>query len=366
MKKIITVFILMLTMFLSSCTKEDNNKVREKTLYDYMNSYLTVKIKTSSQNDFDDYMKEIENIYKHIHRISDYTRSYDDENIPNNLFTINQAMLTTSKTEVEFEIDEVLYDMLIKADSFKELTNGNFNAGMGYHIDLWKIFIDRLKNDNLTEVQKDQLLEETLIDAQTKEIFDTPYVLSTKNKKFYVTVYKNVLLDFGALAKGYATQKIVDYVKSKGLTTYSIDGGSSAISYALNWHEKREYFNIGLRDPFSRYEQYGLISKVKNLNIASSGSYEEYNYVEYKGQRYHHIISAKTKKPANYYYSITLVGENADELDAFSTAFFTMSEEEIIALISEKNLKIDHVLYKMNNEVVNHINNFEIEFKIID
>ncbi len=57
-----------------------------------------------------------------------------------------------------------------------------------------------------------------------------------------------------------------------------------------------EPWRIGIQDPFSVTGNYIGVLNVKNKSIVTSGDYER--YFMYKGERYHHIIDAKTGYPS--------------------------------------------------------------------
>lgn len=368
-KKLFTLIIILLTCVLVlGCNNEneDENKLYEKTFFDYMHSYLTVKLKTSSQKAFDDHMENIEEIYKEIHIISDYQNKPDDSsNIINNLKTINDKMKDSNNEFETFEINKEFYNMLELANEYRIQTNGHFNVGIGYHIELWKSLMDDLRSDEYNDLQKDNLVRITKEKALNTQILDESYILEKSDNKYYVKVFNNVLLDFGAFAKGYGTQKIVDYMIENEITHYSVDGGSSALSYGLNTHKDRDFFNIGLKDPQNTLANYATIFNIKNLSVATSGSYESFNYIMYNDERIHHIISAKTGFPVNNYLTVTMLGTNASALDPYTTAIFGMSEEEIKDFILRNELNVNYVLYKMDNTVVESFKHFDLEFNLV-
>ena len=206
------------------------------------------------------------------------------------------------------------------------------------------------------------MLEITFATLENMDVLEESYELKQVDDQYFVTVKKGVLLDFGAFAKGYGTQKVYDYIRSVGIEKFYINGGSSAISYGLNDREDRNYFNIGLKHPIESASIMPKYTNSKNIHIATSGNYEESNYVIYKGVRYHHIISPITKKPTENYYTVTMIGEDASVLDPYSTAIFSMSVTEINEFIQRNDLKINYVLYQTDGNVVSDFNHFGAKF----
>lgn len=65
--------------------------------------------------------------------------------------------------------------------------------------------------------------------------------------------------------------------------------------------------------------------------LSTSGNYQRYYTVN--GERYHHIIDVKTKKPARGYLSVSVLADDTALADALSTTLFCMSVSEGMALL---------------------------------
>jgi thiamine biosynthesis lipoprotein len=159
--------------------------------------------------------------------------------------------------------------------------------------------------------------------------------LSIEDNKYYIeTSGEDLKLDLGAFSKGYATQRVSDYLEEQGVTYYYISAGSSSLYLGQNSNEERDYFNIGLTCPVCDVSgSYGTLTHIEHQSVTTSGDYEQ--YVLYNDQRYHHIVSPMTKMPAHYYHTVTLIADDAGLLDALSTALFSMDEETFDAWMLE-------------------------------
>jgi thiamine biosynthesis lipoprotein len=112
----------------------------------------------------------------------------------------------------------------------------------------------------------------------------------------------------------------------EGVEYFSITAGSSSISVAQNYNRNTRLYHVSLANPVAPTGVYGMIY-VKNVAINTSGNFEQ--YALYQGLRYHHVISPKTKMPAHYYHTVTVIGSDAGLLDALSTALFSMPVAEL-------------------------------------
>lgn len=129
---------------------------------------------------------------------------------------------------------------------------------------------------------------------------------------------KNVMLrktgqeiDLGGIAKGFAADEVRRIFEKHGADDVIINLGGTVIVIG----EKQ----IGLQDPFQKTGvTFGKLPLCSRAAV-TSGTYEQSAVIGEK--TVHHIIDPKTGYPAKTELrSVTLIGENAEELDALSTA----------------------------------------------
>ncbi|MGI6787401.1 MAG: FAD:protein FMN transferase [Acholeplasmataceae bacterium] len=254
---------------------------------------------------------------------------------------------------VEFEISRELFDMLTQAEEIRVSSRGYFDYSIGHIIDLWKEGINKY---NKEEMPIDEF--NILIDKVNKiEIIDEPLILKNIDNHYYATLKEGAKIDLGAFTKGYATQKVIDYLKSKGVIYYLINAGTSSIAVGKN--PDFPTYEIGLREPILKRETYGSVKLVDSI-ITTSGDYEQYFTVN--NVRFHHIISPKTKTPSSNYHVLSIIGEDAGLMDAASTALFSMSPEDAEVYVEEINAEA--IFYHSNLKVTKEINNVEFSQEI--
>lgn len=124
-------------------------------------------------------------------------------------------------------------------------------------------------------------------------------------------------IDPGAVAKGYAADRVRDLFIEQGIDKAIIDLGGNVVLIG-------EY-SVGIRDPFNPDNLYAKIM-LKDKSAVTSGAYQR--YFEYNGKRYHHIIDPRTGKCAESgLASVTVISESSMEADALSTAIYVMGED---------------------------------------
>lgn len=330
MKKgfMITILIGLISLF-SACTIPNLGLSRKDISFETMDTYISGYAYLDNEKHANlDIEKDIKAIYDKIDSLTDNFE--DDKVYLNNVFQMNKALKETDEDELTFEIDPLLYELMALALEVEEITNGYFNFYMGDVIDVWKDLIQSSPKEEVSFEDVNQVKDK----VNAIEIVEKGVSLNETDGKFYVTLKKGSKLDFGAIAKGFATQKAKEYLEDHEVTIYNISGGTSSIVLGVKFGSIEE-FMIGMRDPLDPFDIYGYAyATIKNTSITTSGSYEQY-VVDPDNNWYHHIVSPKTKMPANYYLSLTIIGEDAGFMDALSTALFCMDEKTLEAFLTE-------------------------------
>jgi len=112
------------------------------------------------------------------------------------------------------------------------------------------------------------------------------------------------------IGKGYAVESVRNLLQKKGAKSGIIDMRSSiAVFGPQSW-------KVGIKHPRDIDKLIGTIELKDDQSLATSGDYE----------RGSHIIDPRTGKAAKACQSVTVIGTNAAETDALSTAIFILGE----------------------------------------
>ena len=122
-------------------------------------------------------------------------------------------------------------------------------------------------------------------------------------------------LDFGALAKGYAAERIA---QALGEETLLIDAGGNVVA-AGKPGDGRAAWDIAVSHPDG-----GVLCVVPVADGCAVTSGGSQRYFTVDGVRYHHIIDKDTLYPSTLFTSVTVVTKNSGLADALSTALFCM------------------------------------------
>ncbi len=272
-----------------------------------------------SQDEFDQAFNRISDLLKEYHQLFTIYDRYDGIN---NLTTVNELSGGIHKP---VKVDRKIIDMLLFSKDMYSKTNGRVNIAMGSVLSIWHEYRQNgIENpstaklptmDELTEAAKHTDIEKLIIDEQASTVF-----LSDPE----------MLLDVGAIAKGYAVEQIAQTLIQSGITGYVLNVGGNV--RAIGLRGDKTPWVAGIDDPNgTESSPYYATLALEDRSLVTSGSYQRYYTVN--GKDYNHIIDPDTLMPAERYISVSILCESSAVADALSTALFCMSVEDGTAIL---------------------------------
>lgn len=204
-------------------------------------------------------------------------------------------------------------ELMLKAREYAELTEGAFDPSIGPLVALWGIGTDAARVPDPSRIQ--ELLP--LVDWQRVQL--------DVNKNTVFLEKPGMMLDLGAIAKGYAADELAAIISRLNIPRAIIDLGGNILAYGSKDGDKA--WRIGIQNPTNQRGEYMAVLEVKNKTVVTSGIYERF-FVE-DGQRYHHILSVHDGYPVeNRVLSVTIVADSSTDADALSTGVFAMGYQK--------------------------------------
>ena len=268
------------------------------TFYDYTDS---------SDEEFGLLADRVEQTIAEYHKLYDIYNEYDG--------IANVATINKMAGHGEVKVDQRIIDLLVYSKEIYYLTSGKVNVAMGSVLKLWH---DYRKDGFGTELPPRELLEEAARHTSIENI-----IIDKENLTVEILDPKT-RIDVGAVAKGYAVERIAKMLEEEGKSGYVLDVGRNLRFIGEKPNGKG--WSAGIQDPLNPYMQTSVYNfEIKNEALATSGSYERFYTVG--GVNYHHIINPDTLKPENHYLSVSIKSSSSALSDALSTAIFNMSYE---------------------------------------
>jgi len=125
---------------------------------------------------------------------------------------------------------------------------------------------------------------------------------------------EGVELNFGAIGKGYALDRMGALLRARGASRALLSAGSSSV---LALGGRGRGWPVDLR-PQRASRRVGRLW-LRNAAVGTSGAGEQ--FVEIDGRRYGHVIDPRSGRPADGVLGASVVTRDAASADALSTAF---------------------------------------------
>jgi FAD:protein FMN transferase len=229
-------------------------------------------------------------------------------------------------------ISKELFDLLVTARQYSELTEGAFDityASVGY----------------LYDFRKHQHPNEQAIDRALPSVNYRHVLLDAKAQTVQFS-QPGVRIDLGGIAKGYSVDCGIEILKKLGYTrAYVAAGGDSRIvgdRFGKPWV-------VGIRDPTKGEGE--VITRIPLVDAAMSTSGDYERFFDENGVRYHHIIDPHTGHSASKVRSATIIGPIATRTDGLSKTAFVLGPEKAMEIYNRID-DIDAIIVKLDGSVI--------------
>ena len=223
--------------------------------------------------------------------------------------------------------------LLEKAAELCEKTEGAFDITVYPIMEAWGFTTQNY------QVPDEETLESLLA------LTDGMQVYLDKEKKEVSFGIEGMKIDFGGIAKGYTSARIVEIWEEYGITSGMINLGGNV--QLLGGKTDGSEWKVGIQSPNDDSTYLGVL-KVRDKAVITSGGYER--YFEQNGSVYHHIIDPLNGYPAeNGLISVTIVSEDGTLADGLSTSLFVMGKEKALEFWRENSEEFDAILLTEEN-----------------
>lgn len=325
MKKTVAIILAIVTVSLqlfcfSSCESKPLKTKYNANYFDYFDTVTVITGYTETKEEFDSICLEIEALLKEYHQLFTIYNRYEGLN---NLVTVNDVK---NGEHSVVKVDKKIIDMLLFAKEMYNETNGTVNIAMGSVLKIWHI----CRNDGIDEPWNAELPDTEKLKEASKHTDINNLIIDEENNTVFISDPK-MLLDVGAIAKGYAVEKVAQYLEENGITSFIINVGGNVRTVGLNG--ENEPFKVGIENPDTENEEKPYIEylKLESKAVVTSGCYQRFYTVN--GVNYHHIIDPETLMPGENFMSVSVIADDSGLGDALSTALFLMDIDEGKALV---------------------------------
>lgn len=325
MKRMIGILLLLgiaaSLLSMPSCSKPSASAQSSRTFYTYFDTVGTFyDYNGLEKSEFNALADRVEEELRVYHELYDIYNEYDG--------LTNIATLNARAGGGAVKVDKKIIDLLTLSKELYTLTGGEMNIAMGAVLSIWHDCREAAEKDpSAARVPSEDELKAA---AEHTDIND---LIINAEAGTVELCDPEMSLDVGAIAKGYAVEKVAELIEAEYGGGFVLDVGGNL--RVIGTKPDGSGWLAGIRNPdASALETIVYKTEIKDAALVTSGSYERFYTVD--GVRYHHIINSETLFPESYYASVSVLTGSSVLSDALSTALFNMEYEELRSFVEER------------------------------
>lgn len=219
-----------------------------------------------------------------------------------------------------------LVEVVSAAEEVRQASGGSFDISLGPLIELWGFGTGGHGSGAPAEASIASALEQRGTGA--------PVVASGGTLR---KTRPETAIFLSAIGKGHGVDRVARAIAALGAQDFMVEIGGDLVTSGRN--EDGQPWRIGIETPDPLVQNLQQIVGISGLGLATSGDYR--NYFEVDGQRYSHILDARTGRPVTHRTaSATMLAENAMLADAWATAMLVMGRERGLEVAEAQGLPV--------------------------
>ena len=212
-------------------------------------------------------------------------------------------------------VDEHFRKVFEASQQIWQESEGLFDPTVGVLVNAWGFGKQKISEADLPTDKK--------IDSLRKYVGFDKVALTEKNliKKRYT----EILFDFNAIAQGYTSDVVANYLSAKGIKNYIVEIAGEMYLKGRNTVEDKSW-TIGVENPLKPLDDRDLVATIQftNQGLATSGNYRKV-WTDSNGRKYVHSINPLTGRATQSdVLSATVVAPSTMLADGYATMFMVM------------------------------------------
>jgi len=252
-------------------------------------------------------------------------KSYELVDSLNHIFSNYDSSSELSKINASagllpYKMSTAMLDLVQKSQYAYIQSKGAYDISIGPLSSLWR------------NARKAKLFPEASTVLATKKLVGLNQVKINKRLGTIFLPNANMQLDFGGIAKGYIAQWVINFLKANGIQQALVDAGGDIVMSGAPLNQQG--WLIGVNLPETTDDLLNKKLQLSNCSVATSG--DVYQFIEYKGVKYSHIINPLTGYGVTNLRNVTIVAKTGATADWLATAC------SILPIQEAKQLAISH------------------------
>lgn len=227
----------------------------------------------------------------------------------------DSAISKINQGDTTVVVDEHFRKVFEASQQIWQESEGLFDPTVGVLVNAWGFGKQKISEADLPTDKK--------IDSLKKYVGFDKVALTEKNliKKRYT----EILFDFNAIAQGYTSDVVANYLSAKGIKNYIVEIAGEMYLKGRNTVEDKSW-TIGVENPLKPLDDRDLVATIQftNQGLATSGNYRKV-WIDSNGRKYVHSINPITGRATQSdVLSATVVAPSTMLADGYATMFMVM------------------------------------------
>ena len=227
----------------------------------------------------------------------------------------DSAISKINQGDTTVVVDEHFRKVFEASQQIWQESEGLFDPTVGVLVNAWGFGKQKISEADLPTDKK--------IDSLRKYVGFDKVVLTEKNliKKRYT----EILFDFNAIAQGYTSDVVANYLSVRGIKNYIVEIAGEMYLKGRNTVEDKSW-TIGVENPLKPLDDRDLVATIQftNQGLATSGNYRKV-WTDSNGRKYVHSINPLTGRATQSdVLSATVVAPSTMLADGYATMFMVM------------------------------------------
>ena len=227
----------------------------------------------------------------------------------------DSAISKINQGDTTVVVDEHFRKVFEASQKIWQESEGLFDPTVGVLVNAWGFGKQKISEADLPTDKK--------IDSLRKYVGFDKVALTEKNliKKRYT----EILFDFNAIAQGYTSDVVANYLSARGIKNYIVEIAGEMYLKGKNTVEDKSW-TIGVENPLKPLDDRDLVATIQftNQGLATSGNYRKV-WIDSNGRKYVHSINPLTGRATQSdVLSATVVAPSTMLADGYATMFMVM------------------------------------------
>lgn len=230
-------------------------------------------------------------------------------------YRTDSAISKINQGDTTVVVDEHFRKVFEASQQIWQESEGLFDPTVGVLVNAWGFGKQKISEADLPTDKK--------IDSLRKYVGFDKVALTEKNliKKRYT----EILFDFNAIAQGYTSDVVANYLSTRGIKNYIVEIAGEMYLKGKNTVEDKSW-TIGVENPLKPLDDRDLVATIQftNQGLATSGNYRKV-WIDSNGRKYVHSINPLTGRATQSdVLSATVVAPSTMLADGYATMFMVM------------------------------------------